>query len=190
MSRFLFMLCAFGATDVSIVNGGMDKWVAEGRETTAEVPTPEPSDGTGWELRDGAVYTLEGVHKLSAAILANEEGAPIIIDSRGAASVEKETVVGAVNVPTTGLWNEDLTLKSDDEVRQLFSHTEVETRPVVFTCGAGIFATVGAFCLARLGYGHNIGMYDGSFSEYKKYKVPDFSDPNWEANFTRQEREE
>lgn len=47
-ARAAFMLRNYGATDVRILNGGMKKWQAEGRETVSgpvESPPSEQSDG-------------------------------------------------------------------------------------------------------------------------------------------------
>lgn len=127
-TRAWFMLSAFGATDVWILDGGFAKWTAEGRPTTAETAPAEPSDGSAFSLRDGFVYTLEQMHRVSAAITAGEAGHSIV-DSRPQEAVDKETVVGATCVSTLDLFNEDHTLKSVEEVAPLFAHTEVASKP-------------------------------------------------------------
>jgi len=40
----LWVFTLFGHEDVRLLDGGRDKWLAEKRETTREVPSPEPAD--------------------------------------------------------------------------------------------------------------------------------------------------
>ncbi len=40
----LWVFSLFGHEDVRLLDGGRDRWIAEGREITTEVPAPEPSD--------------------------------------------------------------------------------------------------------------------------------------------------
>jgi thiosulfate/3-mercaptopyruvate sulfurtransferase len=76
-------------------------------------------------------------------------------------------------------------LISDDEIRAKFEAAGITgDKEVTATCGAGIFTCTSIFALTRIGY-KNIKMYDGSWQEYSQYKVPDFTDPDWESKFVR-----
>lgn len=186
------MFTAFGAKDVSILNGGFGKWDSEGKtksEGAAAAPVDRVLDNS-WELQSEWVATLEDAHKASAKIVHEDPEAPVIIDSRGEANFSKGTVEGAICCPTPDMFNEDKTFISDEDMAEKFSKANLEGKWVMFTCGAGIFTCTGIFCLERVGHQQPISMYDGSWQEYAKYKVPDFKDPDWEKSFTRIPREE
>ena len=60
--------------------------------------------------------------------------------------------------------NSDGTLKSVDQLKQVFAHVDL-ARPIVTTCGSGVTAAVLALALARLGR-LDVAIYDGSWSEW------------------------
>lgn len=161
------MLTSFGAENVSILNGGYDKWSTEQQPVETEVQTPTPAtddEGFDWKLDESNIASLEDVHRTSFSILNGESKSPIILDSRGQENFEKGSPEGAICVPTPGLFNEDKTLKSDEELRAQFTAAGIkEDTDVTFTCGAGIFACTGAFVYEKLGYTGKATMYDGSW---------------------------
>jgi thiosulfate/3-mercaptopyruvate sulfurtransferase len=188
-TRAWFMLVAWGATDVSVLNGGYLKWKAEERETEAGAVEIEAGSDESWELQPGRLALLEDIHRASSKIVNHTNDAPTIVESRPSEAFEAGTVVGAINVPTPSLFQEDKTFIPDDQIRESFKDIKIQNQDVVFTCGGGMTATTGVFMLEKIGHQGTIGMYDGSFQEYSKFKVPDFQDENWEANFERVPRD-
>ena len=77
------------------------------------------------------------------------------------------------------------TFKSKEELKKLYSAVD-PSREVTFTCGVGISAACGAFVLDYIEHPSHITLYDGSWQEYSKYKIPDFSNPAWELTFTKE----
>src|SRR5512141_3115124 len=53
-ARLWYLLRAHGHTDVAVLDGGIGKWVAEGRPVSTDVPRVEPAAFTG-RLRPGFV---------------------------------------------------------------------------------------------------------------------------------------
>jgi thiosulfate/3-mercaptopyruvate sulfurtransferase len=167
-ARGWFMLRHFGARDVAILDGGFQKWMAEGRPTESGSPARSPAR---FEVR---VNESEVVTKQQ--ILSGEVMAPLL-DARGAgrfegteadprAGVEPGHIPGACNLPFGQLYNEDGTFRSPDEIRRLFARADIDpTRPFVASCGSGVTANSLIFAAHLLGHDGN-RLYDGSWSEW------------------------
>jgi thiosulfate/3-mercaptopyruvate sulfurtransferase len=169
-TRAWFMLTMFGAHDVSVLDGGIAKWKAEGRPVKQGRETLRHRHFTAWH-DDKNVRT-------KADMLRNlHEKAEQVVDARPAARFAGETaesrpgvapghIPGARNVPHSQLFNPDGTWKSLDELKALFEQSGVDlAKPVVTTCGSGLTATGLGFALHLLGKS-DVALYDGSWSEW------------------------
>ena len=171
-ARGWFMLRHFGATSVAILDGGFQKWVAEGRPTESGKPAPRSARFDAVE-RPGEVVNKRAV--------ANGLGVPLI-DARGRARFEGTEadprpgvaaghIPGAGNLPYSELYNPDGTFKSREEIRKLFVGAKADPdKPFVATCGSGVTANALIFAARLLG-NRDARLYDGSWSEWG-------SDPN------------
>ena len=167
-ARGWFMLRHFGARDVAILDGGFQKWTAEGRPTESGEPPPRTARFAA-KPNDSEIVTKQ-------QILSGEVMTPIL-DARGAGrfegaepdprpGVEPGHIPGACNLPFAALYNDDGTFKPPDEIRRLFAAADVDpTRPFVATCGSGVTANSLIFAAHLLGHDGN-KLYDGSWSEW------------------------
>ena len=167
-ARGWFMLRHFGARDVAILDGGFQKWTAEGRPTESGEPQPRTARFAA-KPNDSEIVTKQ-------QILSGEVMTPIL-DARGAGrfegadpdprpGVERGHIPGACNLPFAALYNDDGTFKPPDEIRRLFAAADVDpTRPFVATCGSGVTANSLIFAAHLLGHDGN-KLYDGSWSEW------------------------
>jgi len=167
-ARGWFMLRHFGARDVAILDGGFQKWTAEGRPTESGEPPPRTARFAA-KPNDSEIVTKQ-------QILSGEVMTPIL-DARGAGrfegaepdprpGVEPGHIPGACNLPFAALYNDDGTFKPPDEIRRLFAAADVDpTRPFVATCGSGVTANSLIFAAHLLGHAGN-KLYDGSWSEW------------------------
>ena len=167
-ARGWFMLRHFGARDVAILDGGFQKWTAEGRPTESGEPPPRTARFAA-KPNDSEIVTKQ-------QILSGEVMTPIL-DARGAGrfegaepdprpGVERGHIPGACNLPFAALYNDDGTFKPPDEIRRLFAAADVDpTRPFVATCGSGVTANSLIFAAHLLGHAGN-KLYDGSWSEW------------------------
>ena len=168
-ARAWWMLRTFGAHDVAILDGGLAKWTAEGRETASGKETLRHRHFTVWH-DDKGVRTLD---QMKANV---ESGAEQVLDARSAARFTGEEpdprpathaghIPGSKNLFYARLFNDDGTWKTGDALRAEYDEAGVDlSQPLVTTCGSGITASVLAFGAHLLG--GKAALYDGSWSEY------------------------
>ena len=168
-ARAWWLLDTFGAHDVAILDGGIDKWRAEGRETASGKEQLRHRHFTVWE-DDKNVRTL-------ARMKANvESGDEQVLDARSAPRFTGDEadprpathaghIPGARNLPVGEVFRADGTWKTGDALQAAFEGAGIDLdKPVVTTCGSGITAAVLAFGLHLLG--RKPALYDGSWSEW------------------------
>jgi thiosulfate/3-mercaptopyruvate sulfurtransferase len=170
-ARVAITLLYAGVRDVAILDGGVQKWLQEGRPWSTDPVTPTPV------TYDARVHSEMFVTKDQvAASLGNPK--KILLDARDA-SVYAGTVVepyapvaghipGAVNLPAPQIWNDDGTFKSREELRQLVTSVLgcPRGKEIIVYCGVGGYASGWWFVLTEiLGYDH-VKFYDGSAQEW------------------------
>lgn len=166
-ARGWFMFRHFGAGDVAILDGGMQKWVAEGRRTDSGEPEPRSARFHASE-RAGEIATKQ---QLLGGI-----DVPLL-DARGAARFEGSEadprpgvaaghIPGARNIPFASLYQADGTFKAPEELRRLFKLSGANpAQPFVASCGSGVTASSLIFAAHLLGNDRAL-LYDGSWSEW------------------------
>lgn len=173
----LWVFTLYGHEDVRLMNGGRDKWIAEGRELTREVPEVNPVDYPVVERDD----TTERAGRDD--VLANLGKTPLI-DVRSAAEYTGETthmpgyeqegtlrgghIPTAENVPWATAANEDGTFKSREELTELYTHQAGlgTSDNVIAYCRIGERSSHTWFVLTYLlGY-DSVRNYDGSWVEW------------------------
>jgi thiosulfate/3-mercaptopyruvate sulfurtransferase len=166
-ARGWFMLRHFGAHEVAILNGGLAKWIAEGRPTQSGEPEPREARFEVAENR-GEVVTkqelLGGIHDalLDARGKARFEGSEA--DPRP--GVAAGHIPGARNLPFSALYAADGSFKSRQEIERLFTDAGIDpAQPFVASCGSGVTANSLIFAAHLLG-NDRTRLYDGSWSEW------------------------
>lgn len=169
-ARAWFMLRLFGAHNVALLDGGMAKWLAEGRPLETGRKTLRHRHFTAWSdkarLRD------------KDQVLANiGSSAEQVLDARGGARFRGEEpdprpaiaaghIPGARNLPFGEMFNPDGTWKQPAALRAAFEAAGVDlSRPVVTSCGSGVTACVLAFGMHLIGK-DDVALYDGSWTEW------------------------
>jgi thiosulfate/3-mercaptopyruvate sulfurtransferase len=162
-----------GKTDVAVLDGGLPKWRAEGREIDDMPPI----------VRDRHMTTSrqnQMVKDVTQVAHAAKLGEAEIIDARAAARFRGEVaepraglrsghIPGSRNVPFATLLNADATMKSPAELRAVFEAAGVNlAKPAITSCGSGVTAAVLSLALERIGH-RNHALYDGSWAEWGMY---------------------
>ncbi|MDP1575181.1 MAG: 3-mercaptopyruvate sulfurtransferase [Cypionkella sp.] len=162
-----------GKTDVAVLDGGLPKWRAEGREIEDMPPIVRDRHMTVSRQNHLVKDVTQVAH---AAKLGEAE----IIDARGAPRFKGEIpeprpglraghIPGAKNVPYSTLLNPDGTMKSPEALRAVFEAAGVNlSKPAITSCGSGVTAAILSLALERIGH-RNHALYDGSWAEWGMY---------------------
>ena len=168
-ARAWWMFRAMGARDVRVLDGGLPKWLAEGRLIDSGPASPPRPAVFRSPDRPEAVADLEAVR---AALRDGEQ----VLDARAAdrfqgrapeprAGLRSGHMPGALNLPFPAVLNSDGTMKQRPGLEAAFRAAGVDLdRPVVTTCGSGVTAAILSLGLAVLGRPSRL--YDGSWAEW------------------------
>jgi thiosulfate/3-mercaptopyruvate sulfurtransferase len=169
--RAWWMLRVFGHDNVAILDGGLPKWLAEGRAVTTYVPQPKPV--TFSPRFDGSRV------RNKTQLLANlEEKREQVLDARSAgrfAGTAPEPRLGLRGGHIPGSINVPYDTLGDPKTRRYLPAEQIEARfrvagvergqPIVTSCGSGVTACALTFALHLVGWGKS-AVYDGSWSEW------------------------
>ncbi len=168
-TRVWWMLRAFGFDRARVLDGGLVKWVAEGRPVStapaaypATVFTPRSRDGLIVQkdevlaaVGDGAICTINA--------LSDEQHR----GSGGRTYGRTGRIAGSANVPTAELL--DPRTNAFIPAVQIADRFRIfgadKSQRVLTYCGGGIAASATAMLLVMLGH-ENVGLYDNSMSEW------------------------
>ena len=169
-ARAWFMLRLFGANHVAILDGGLKRWHAQGREIESGARTLRHRHFTAW--------SNAARQRSKAEVRANlDSRAEQLVDARSAArfsgaeadprpGIAAGHIPGSLNLPYGELFEPDGTFKDKPGLRAAFERAGIDlARPVVTTCGSGITACVLAFGMHLLGK-NDVALYDGSWTEW------------------------
>lgn len=166
-TRMWWALRYYGHGHAAVLNGGMAKWLTEGRPVTVEIaPVPDVTftPESRPELR------VEADEVLSASTSATA----VIVDARDPGQYTGETVrgprgghiPGAVNIPAKSLFKPDGTWKPQEELAAVLHEGGVSPEaPVIAYCNGGVTATAVLFALHQTGH-DAWANYDGSWNEW------------------------
>ncbi|MEP5152881.1 3-mercaptopyruvate sulfurtransferase [Planktotalea sp.] len=168
--RVWWLFRLMGQMNIAVLDGGMKKWVAEGRAIEDLPPV----------IRDRHMmvrFQNQMVKDVTQVAAAAKLGAYQIVDARAAtrfagtdpeprAGLRAGHIPGAVNVPFKTLLNENGTMKDEAGLKAAFTAGGVDLeKPVIASCGSGITACVLALALERIGKTDH-AVYDGSWTEW------------------------
>ncbi|XP_060573301.1 thiosulfate sulfurtransferase-like [Ruditapes philippinarum] len=165
----------FGHRNVSVLDGGLKKWLDDGFEVSEEEPEYERSDfvakfdKTLFRNYDEVLEILKS--KKAQLVDARALSHPTIVDEETGGGY----IAGSKHVSFPELFSEDGTIKPDSELKAIFDRAGVDLgHPIVATCFRG-FTACGVAAAAQILGKENVPVYAGSWEEfnlkgYKEYK--------------------
>lgn len=162
-----------GKTDIAVLDGGLPKWIAEGREIEDMPPV----------IKDRHMTVSRQAHlvkDVTQVAHSAKLGEAVIVDARAAARFEGSApepraglrsghIPGARSLPYTDLLSGDGTMKAPPALKAAFEAAGVDLkRPVITSCGSGVTAAILSLALERIGH-RNHSLYDGSWAEWGMY---------------------
>jgi thiosulfate/3-mercaptopyruvate sulfurtransferase len=169
--RAWWMFLSFGHANVKVLDGGLRKWLREGRPTHSGGVTPKPG-------KFQATFDSSYIRSQQQLVRNLDKRVEQVIDARPRARFEGTVaepraglrsghIPGSRSVPYAELFDAATgAMKPLDDLRKTFAGAGVElARPIVTSCGSGVSALVVTLALYRLGV-RGSGLYDGSWSEW------------------------
>jgi thiosulfate/3-mercaptopyruvate sulfurtransferase len=172
-ARVWWLFKLMGQDNIAVLDGGLPKWLAEGRETEDMEPI----------IRDRHMTVRrqnQMVKDVTQVSSASKLGDYQILDARSAGRFRGDEpepreglraghIPGSRNVPFKELLNEDGTMKDADGLRAAFEAAGADlSKPVITTCGSGVTAAIINLALERIGKTDH-ALYDGSWTEWGAY---------------------
>ena len=172
--RLWFSLKYFGHKRVSVLDGGLKKWLKENKKTTDKLEKIkvlhdyEVSENKDWIKNKKQIdENIKKVFFQTVDARSRERFEGKVDEPRP--GLKRGCIVGSKNIPFKDCINSVTnTFKTKSELIEIFNQNNVDiSKPIVFTCGSGMTA-----CVLGMAYSlisdKNALIYDGSWSEYGK----------------------
>jgi thiosulfate/3-mercaptopyruvate sulfurtransferase len=169
--RAWWMFLSFGHREVKVLDGGLQKWLREGRPTHSGKVTRKPG-------KFRATFDSSYLRDQQQLLGNLETKVEQLVDARPRPRFEGAVVEpwpgrraghipGSRNVPYGELFDATTgAMKPLQDLRQAFAAAGVDLeKPIVTTCGSGVSALVVTLALYRLGV-RGSALYDGSWAEW------------------------
>ena len=166
--RLRWALRYYGHEQVFILDGGWDKWLAEGRPVSADITQVETRQ---FEARINPRLKATAKDILSGLDKGNIQ----LIDARSPAEYAGEAsrarfgghIPTAISMPRNTMVADDLTVKPAPDLRRRFAESGValDASDTVIYCNSGVSASFGMLALEMAG-ARNLRLYDGSWKEW------------------------
>ncbi|GAB4299960.1 MAG: 3-mercaptopyruvate sulfurtransferase [Roseovarius sp.] len=169
-ARVWWLFRLMGQDNVAVLDGGLPKWLAEGRPTEDIEPVIRDRHMTARRQN----HLVRDVTQVAAASKLRDHE---ILDARSPGRFRGEEpeprpglrgghIPGSKNVHFRTLLNDDGTMKSPEELRAVLAAAGVDLgKPVITTCGSGVTAAIINLALERIGKTDH-SLYDGSWAEW------------------------
>ena len=172
--RLWFSLKYFGHKNISVLDGGLKKWLKENKETTNKIQKIHKIDNynikENYNLIKNKKQIDESIKNLSFQIVdarSRERFEGKVDEPRP--GLRKGCIIGSKNIPFKDcIDSETNTFRTRTELIKIFNKNDIDiSKPIVFTCGSGMTACVLGMAYSLIS-GKNAVIYDGSWSEYGK----------------------
>ncbi|XP_069005734.1 3-mercaptopyruvate sulfurtransferase [Embiotoca jacksoni] len=175
--RVWWMFRLFGHSLVSVLDGGMKNWLAEGYPVTAEHSKPERRKFEA-TLNQSWVKSYEDVVENISTKQVQVVDARSAARFRGTEPEPRDGILsghfpGTINMPFTSFLNASGKKQGTESLSELFRDAGVDLeQPLWATCGTGVTACHVVLAAHLLGH-PGVCVYDGSWCEWFKRASPE-----------------
>ena len=171
-ARGWWLMGLFGHDAAAVLDGGLPKWLREGRATESGDPVHPAAPQHSAQIYRAA--RLRGVGDVLGNVTSRAE---MVLDARAAgrftgavpeprAGMRSGHIPGSASLPYTELLNADGTFLPPEALRARFAAAGVDgARPLVTSCGSGVTACILTLGLRLAGLPEG-AVYDGSWTEW------------------------
>ncbi|MFT2090809.1 sulfurtransferase [Paraglaciecola sp. 2405UD69-4] len=166
--RVWWMLRSMGFEQVYVLDGGLPKWLKEGRDFHKSLSTRKPVKQVSVSQNSGFFISAENIlkdHHSLQILDARSQGRFYGTAPEPREGLRSGHAPGAINLPFTDLVD-GAELKSTAELTSIFESLNLALdEQLVFSCGSGVTACILALAASQVGY-QNLVVYDGSWAEW------------------------
>ena len=152
--RVSWMLRAYGAKDVRILNGCLKKWIDEGRDVKRGKlvdPNDTSEEGYDYELNQAMrvnlrpmlkkIYAKQGTSFCSQFIVEEGKDNLQFFDSRGKSDFEEGHPPEFVSLPFTTILDNESSFKNAEDLRKVMDEYNISTeKETIISCRRGVTA--------------------------------------------------
>lgn len=170
-ARVWWTFRVFGHRDVAVLDGGLRKWLAEGRPIEDLPPMPRERHFTA-RFNNLLVRSKDQIRanldtSREQVLDARSRGRFAGTEPEPRAGLRSGHIPGSCNLPAGMVMDpKDGTFLPPDMLKSRFDEAGIDLdRPVIASCGSGVTAATLAFALHLIGH-DDVAVYDGSWSEW------------------------
>ncbi|CDW75849.1 UNKNOWN [Stylonychia lemnae] len=164
-TRAFWLFKVFGHLSVSVLNGGLAKWLKE--ERTVSKNETGPADSFNYTFNPALFADYQTIIDLESK---SEPKDTLVLDARPDASYANGHLTDGHSLFYKNLQTADCTVKSTEEIREILASKNLDfTQKIITQCQSGNTATYLFAALKHAGHG-DVRVYDGSYSEYSAKK--------------------
>jgi len=164
-----YSLARFGHKKLYILDGGIEKWLADGHKLTKVYPRCIKSDFTVDLQREYFVTYDQFLEMKDQNTVMVFDARPADIYARGGLWPKLGHITGALSLPWRSLMTGDNSrlLKSDIELKEIIGKFDIRPeKTLIVYCGTGREAT-NEFLILKWYFGHEkVKIFEGSFTEW------------------------
>ncbi len=168
-ARVWWLFKAFGFHNVAVLNGGLPAWKTAGFEVLNNYESVKSIGDFQAEKPQNHMVFFDDMQQ---NVQLNQR---LVVDARSElrfkslvreprVGLRRGTIPSSVNIPYESLLDSGI-MKSESELRTIFSKIAKPHDALTFSCGSGITACVLALGAELAGY-HDLVIYDGSWTEW------------------------
>jgi thiosulfate/3-mercaptopyruvate sulfurtransferase len=175
-ARFWWMMRAAGHEDVSVISGGMQAAVQDGKKPTSVVPkrnSTSPYPFTAWNFPTATIQEVEQAVKDPNQLVIDVRESRRFIGEIEPIDTVAGHIPGAVNAPFSDNLNADQSFKSERELAEKYNSLLGNRNPkdVIVHCGSGVTACHTLLAMEHAGI-KGAKLYVGSWGEWSRTGRP------------------